>query len=152
MSTVTTSRILSGDLKDTETFGEKLGRQLRGGEVIELISDLGGGKTTLVRGIAKGAGSLDIVASPTFMISKIYKCTNFDIHHYDFYRLSEPGIMEYEMNDILGDPKAVIITEWSDMLKHVLPTERMVISISKTGENTRELVCSYPTKLKYLLG
>lgn len=105
-----------------------------------------------MHGIAKGAGSSDIVASPTFMISKIYKCTKFDIHHYDFYRLSEPGIMEYEISDILGDTRSVIITEWSDMLKHILPTERMVISIRKISENERELTCTYPSKLKYLIG
>jgi tRNA threonylcarbamoyladenosine biosynthesis protein TsaE len=54
---------------ETVALGQKIGQQLQGGEVIELISDLGGGKTQLVRGLAAGMGSTDQVQSPTFTIS-----------------------------------------------------------------------------------
>jgi tRNA threonylcarbamoyladenosine biosynthesis protein TsaE len=53
------------DFEHTELLAERLGKKLKGGEVIELVSDLGGGKTTFVRGLARGMGSPDHVASPT---------------------------------------------------------------------------------------
>ena len=67
-----THSIVSTDSKSTEKLGALLGKQLKGGEVIELVSDLGGGKTTFVRGLAAGSGSKDQVASPTFTLSKVY--------------------------------------------------------------------------------
>src|SRR5262245_31168810 len=65
MSTDMTRQISSASSAETEELAQSLGRRLKGGEVIELVSDLGGGKTTFVRGLAKGAGSPDKVASPS---------------------------------------------------------------------------------------
>lgn len=131
----------------------RLGQRLRGGEVIELISDLGGGKTTLTRGIARGAGSSDIVASPTFTLSKVYKTPRFDIHHFDFYRLGEAGLMEYEVQDLLTDDHVVLIIEWGDVVASILPKNRLTIYIAKTidGDNERDITCSFPSELAYLL-
>ncbi len=134
-----------------ERFGENLGSRLRGGEVIELISDLGGGKTTLTRGIARGAGSSDVVGSPTFTLSKVYGAQNFDIHHFDFYRLHEAGLMEHELLDLLGDSKTVVIVEWGDVVQHVLPETRLTITINKTPEDARELNIQSPDSLNYLV-
>jgi tRNA threonylcarbamoyladenosine biosynthesis protein TsaE len=64
--------LVSKDAEQTENIAHLIGARLRGGEVIELVSDLGGGKTTFTRGLADGAGSKDIVASPTFIVSKVY--------------------------------------------------------------------------------
>ena len=58
--------------RETERFGALVGSNLKGGEVIELVSDLGGGKTTLVRGIARGSGSADHVTSPSFTLRNDY--------------------------------------------------------------------------------
>jgi tRNA threonylcarbamoyladenosine biosynthesis protein TsaE len=133
-----------------EQYGERLGRRLKGGEVIELISDLGGGKTTLTRGIARGAGSSDVVGSPTFTISKVYKTPAFDIHHFDFYRLNEAGLMEHELADLLHDPKVVLIVEWGEVVQHVLPEQRITTHINKTPDGAREFACQYPSELAYL--
>lgn len=135
----------------TEKFGERLGQQLKGNEVIELISDLGGGKTTLVRGIARGAGSKDVVGSPTFMLSKVYKAPKFGIHHFDFYRLNEAGLIEHELHDILEDSKAVVIIEWGEVVQHVLPEKRLTVHINKTNQEGREIICDVPAELKYLV-
>lgn len=124
---------------------------MRGGEVLELISDLGGGKTTLTRGIAVGAGSTDNVASPTFTISKVYKTPNLTIHHFDFYRLQEAGLLEHELHDALEDPKSSIIVEWGDVVQHVLPEHRLTIHINKINDTTREFVVTGPKELEYLL-
>ena len=146
-----TRSTLLKDSDATEKFGERLGRRLRGGEVIELISDLGGGKTTLTRGIARAAGSSDVVGSPSFMLSKVYKTPKYDIHHFDFYRLTEAGLMEHELHDVLNNPQAVVIVEWGEIVQHVLPDDRLTIQISKTSDDGREVVCNYPKNLAYIL-
>ena len=89
--------------EQTEEVGSKIGTCLLGGEVILLSSDIGGGKTALVRGIARGLGSTDHVSSPTFTISKIYKSPKLTLYHFDFYRLQEPGIINYELVEALHD-------------------------------------------------
>ena len=99
-----TNSTSSDSAEATELLGERLGKSLRGGEVIELVSDLGGGKTTFVRGLARGAGSHDKVASPTFTISKTYVTDGYEIHHFDFYRLNDAGIVADELAEVVGDP------------------------------------------------
>jgi tRNA threonylcarbamoyladenosine biosynthesis protein TsaE len=132
-------------------LGEKIGKRLRGGEVIELASDLGGGKTSLVKGIAKGAGSKDIASSPSFTISNQYQAGDLTLHHFDFYRLHDAGILKDEIADILQDNLAVIIIEWGEIVHDVLPEERLRISFKNTGESSRTLVVSCPPALKYLV-
>src|SRR5690606_30129333 len=126
MSTAMTWEMQSTNLNDTWRLGEAVGRNLKGGEVVELISDLGGGKTAFVRGLAKGAGSKDDVASPTFTISRIYSGPKFDIHHYDFYRLSEPGVVRQELEESLADGQVVIAVEWAETVRDVLPENRLI--------------------------
>jgi tRNA threonylcarbamoyladenosine biosynthesis protein TsaE len=116
-----------------------------------LSSDLGGGKTTFVRGLVRGAGSGDKVASPTFTISKFYKARQFDIHHFDFYRLQDAGIMADEIAEVAGDKHAVTVVEWGDIVQHVLPAGRMTIAIVQTPEGTRLLTIKVPANLDYLI-
>lgn len=137
--------------QETEAIGEAIGKQLKGGEVIELTSDLGGGKTTFVRGLARGFGSLDRVASPTFTISKVYQCGTKEMHHFDFYRLQESGLIGYELEDVLNDPDNIIVVEWSKIVEKILPHERLIVRISTTGDTTRELALDVPKKLDYLV-
>ncbi|HUY53392.1 MAG TPA: tRNA (adenosine(37)-N6)-threonylcarbamoyltransferase complex ATPase subunit type 1 TsaE, partial [Candidatus Dormibacteraeota bacterium] len=81
---------------DTLTLAKKIGSKLKGGEVIELVGDLGSGKTTFVSGIALGAKSHDLVSSPTFVISKKYKTPTLEIYHFDLYRLDESEMIIHE--------------------------------------------------------
>jgi len=151
MSTAKTLSIDSTSSDVTEQLAEKLGRKLRGGEVVELISDLGGGKTTFTRGLAKAIGSVDRVASPTFTVSKLYKGKDLEIHHFDFYRLADAGLMEYELHDLLGDPGVVVVVEWGDVVAHVLPEDRVTIQLKRTGDDARHIAVTYPDSLKYLV-
>lgn len=130
--------------EETEALGEQIGRQLKGGEVIELSSDLGGGKTTFVRGLARGAGSTDRVASPTFTISKVYDAPHFSIHHFDFYRIQEPGLIRHELEDVLGDPEIVTVIEWSGIVADVLPPSVIKVTISSHGDNDRTILIDKP--------
>ena len=136
---------------ETELIGNKIGRHLKGGEVIDIKSDLGGGKTTLIRGLAKGAGSLDNVASPSFTIIRVYETKKFKIYHFDFYRLNEPGLMKYEVADLVNDPKRVLVIEWSDIIKDTLPKDRLSIEIIAKSETSRGIIINYQKSLGYLI-
>ncbi len=135
----------------TEQIGETIGGRIRGGEVIELVSDLGGGKTTLVRGLVRGLGSHDRVASPTFTISREYSGGRHAVYHFDFYRLHDAGVVGAELSEVAHDPDAVTLVEWGDIVRDVLPARKLQIDIRATGEETRELVFSYPPALAYLI-
>lgn len=122
-------------------FGEKLGHKIRGGEVIELVGDVGAGKTTLTKGIARGLNIDDDIQSPTFTIARVYEArNNLRLHHYDFYRLSEPGIMADELAEVLADPQAVVVIEWAAIIGGVLPDDRLTIEIIADNEDSRKLV------------
>lgn len=135
----------------TEQLAERIGKQLRGGEVIELVSDLGGGKTTFVRGLARGLGSKTTVSSPTFKLSNEYTDGRLPLYHFDFYRLTEAGIMSEELAEVLAQSNTAVVVEWGDVIHDVLPRHRLTITLKTTGETTRQLVFSYPKELEYLI-
>ena len=141
----------SSSLEATLRLGEQVGQNLRGGEVIELISDLGGGKTSFVRGLAIGLRSEDTVHSPSFTISNQYKSDIFTLHHLDFYRLNETGTMKEVLTEILSEPSNIVVVEWAGIIKNVLPNERLRIRITPTSETSRTFEFAYPDELDYLL-
>jgi len=143
--------IQAADAAATEQLGFDIGLRLKGGEVIELVSDLGGGKTTFVRGMARGAGSHDHVSSPTFTINKVYKTPKHTIHHYDFYRLHEAGILEYELQELVEDSSNILVVEWGEIVGHILPNKRMKIEIEQLEGEVRQFSISCDTTLSYLM-
>jgi tRNA threonylcarbamoyladenosine biosynthesis protein TsaE len=123
-----------------QQFGEKIGRVLQGGEVLELVGDVGAGKTTMVRGIARGMGVDETVQSPSFTINRVYDAPNhLQLSHYDFYRLADPGIMRGELNEAVHDPQTVVVIEWADTVEQTLPADRLTITITSPSETTRQL-------------
>ena len=125
-------------IADTQAVAEAMGRVVRGGEVIELTSDLGGGKTTFMKGFARGMGVTEVVQSPTFNICLIHKGTeDRELHHFDFYRLNEPGVMRAELAESLEQPNAVVAIEWGDIVHDILPEDRVTIKIGVPQEETR---------------
>jgi tRNA threonylcarbamoyladenosine biosynthesis protein TsaE len=147
---MTSWQTITRTAQETEGLAEKIGDALRGGEVIELVSDLGGGKTTFVRGLVRGLASDDVVGSPTFTISKLYKADNLEVHHFDFYRLHEAGIIAEELAEVAADPQTVTVVEWADVVQHVLPEQRLTIEIVQTPEGDRQLTFIWPERLAYL--
>ncbi|HVX24331.1 MAG TPA: tRNA (adenosine(37)-N6)-threonylcarbamoyltransferase complex ATPase subunit type 1 TsaE [Candidatus Saccharimonadales bacterium] len=123
---------------------------MRGGETIELISDLGGGKTAFVRGLTEGLGSHDTVTSPSFTLRNEYRAGDHTLYHFDFYRLHEPGILRDELAELLTDPKAVVAVEWADVVADVLPPQRITVHLKVTGEESRNLSFTYPSELEYV--
>lgn len=131
-------RIITNGPEETIVLGVELGSRLQGGEAIELVSDIGGGKTTLVRGIAKGIDSSDQVMSPTFTISRIYEGATLQLHHFDFYRLNDPGLIAGELEESIHNPAVAVVIEWSDIVKGALPEDRLQIEIQMTNEDTEQ--------------
>jgi tRNA threonylcarbamoyladenosine biosynthesis protein TsaE len=151
MSTDMTWQTKSTSSDETEHIAEQLGSKLRGGEVVELVSDLGGGKTTFTRGLTRGAGSKDKVGSPTFTLSREYNAPKFTIAHFDFYRLGEAGIVGDELAEVVGDPQYIVVVEWGEIVHDVLPSDRLTVRITLAGEEARRLTFEYPEKLSYLV-
>ena len=122
-------------------FGKKFAKTLES-PVIELIGDVGAGKTTFTRGLAKGLGIKQPITSPSFTISKSYALPNSQGHliHYDFYRLPDPGLMLDDLRENLANPDNIIIIEWSNSVKNILPKNHLKLFIKKLDNNFRELI------------
>lgn len=130
------------------TFGEKLGRLLKGGEVLELIGDVGAGKTTLTKGIARGLDIDEDVQSPSFTISRVYSARDgLTLAHYDFYRLHDAGIMANELHETINDPASITIIEWAQVVEGILPDNRIRITITAPSATARQLEINGPQEL-----
>ena len=133
---------------ETKQFADLVGQCLHGGEVLELVGDVGSGKTTFTKGLAEGLGVEDDVQSPSFTISRFYKGRDgLELHHYDFYRLTDPGIMRYDIMESTGDSQAVTVVEWAATVVNILPEERMIVHCLYGSDDTeRTIRVEQPTK------
>ena len=127
---------------ETIELGQKLGSQLKGGEVIALCGPLGSGKTHLIKGIAAGLGAEDnkIVNSPTFVIVNEY-IGQLDIYHIDAYRLN--SVSEFEMLgfDDFCYPHSVVLIEWADKIESAIEMINYIrIEIQYRGQNARKII------------
>lgn len=153
MNGMQTIAVTTNSVEQTHAYGMSFGRLLKGGEVLQLTSDVGGGKTTFVKGVAQGMGSDELVQSPTFVIGAIYECRGGrQLHHYDFYRLTgaDPGIMKDQLADSLNDNKAVVIIEWGEIIEDVIGREVIAVSISAIADNVRNFTFTIPNEYSYL--
>ena len=121
-----------------QKLGARIGALLEGGEVIELIGDVGAGKTTFTKGLAKGLGIDEDIQSPTFTISRVYNARDrLLLAHYDFYRLIDAGIMGAELYESVRDSQAVTVIEWGDVVAGVVPKDHLSLRIVPVGEESR---------------
>ena len=106
--------------------------------VICLNGELGSGKTLFVKGIAQALGIDESITSPTFTIVKEYLNGEMPLYHFDVYRLDGNtdgiGIEEYFSKN------GIVVIEWADTIKDILPSERLDIKIKIVDENKRILV------------
>jgi tRNA threonylcarbamoyladenosine biosynthesis protein TsaE len=129
--------------QETQAVGERLGRVLRGGETLELVGDVGAGKTTFVKGLARGLEIDDDIQSPSFTISRVYDARDgLVLAHYDFYRLADAGIMRDELAESVHDAAAITVIEWADIVEGVLPDDRVTIRLTAPTETDRRLEIS----------
>jgi len=124
----------------TQQFAQALAQHLKGGEVIELASDLGGGKRTFVQGLTRALGYDGEVTSPTFTLSRVYQIRDgLELHHYDLYRLGESGIVGDELAEDVSEPNIITVIEWAGIVEDQLPADRLRITFTITGEDDRTL-------------
>ncbi|WP_453992206.1 tRNA (adenosine(37)-N6)-threonylcarbamoyltransferase complex ATPase subunit type 1 TsaE [Bacillus nitroreducens] len=122
--------------EETGNFSDRLAQKLQPGDVITLEGDLGAGKTTFTKGLAKGLGITRTVNSPTFTIIKEYK-GRLPLYHMDVYRLEfsdeDLGFDEY------FEGEGVTVVEWAHLIEDRLPNERLTIKIEHQGDMERKI-------------
>ena len=133
--------------KAASLFAEKLLRTKERNKaiVIGLQGELGSGKTTFVQGFAKGLGITEKVLSPTFVIIKSYKIPDTrhkvrNFYHIDCYRIAKPKeILELGWKHMVADPANIIVVEWSERIKSILPKGSIIIDFQTRDKNKRKL-------------
>ncbi len=123
--------------EETGRFAEKLASYLQPGDVLTLEGDLGAGKTTFTKGLAKGLGITKTVNSPTFTIIKEYR-GRLPLYHMDVYRVDDSfedlGFDEY------FEGEGVTVVEWAHLIQEQLPEELLSLSLYREGDSSRKIV------------
>ena len=127
---------LSGAPETTEALGERLGAALPPGALLALVGELGSGKTTLVRGLARGLGASEAVTSPTFTRMRVLE-GRLTLHHFDAWRGGAEELFAEGAELLSGDGVAVV--EWADRVEQHLPRPRIELRLAHAGEGEREL-------------
>jgi tRNA threonylcarbamoyladenosine biosynthesis protein TsaE len=125
--------------EQTRRLGMRLGALLQPGDLVCLQGELGAGKTTLVQGVAQGWGTLDDVASPTFVLINTYRRADFSqLFHFDAYRVDSLGeAEELDLDTYLSEGPLVI--EWPERVEPILPVERLWTWLEYESEEHRAM-------------
>ena len=133
--------------KQTLGLGKKIAKELKGGETIALIGELGAGKTIFTKGIADGLRIKKIITSPTFVLMKVYpidlKKNNKikTLCHIDAYRLnSGKDLIDIGINDYLGQKNTVTIIEWADQIEDILPINTIFVKIEVESNGRKRVI------------
>ena len=131
-------QVMTHSYEETEDLGEKLAKLLKPSDVVVLNGDLGVGKTTLTRGLARGLGIKRNVKSPTFTLIREYKDGRIPLYHMDAYRLeSSPdedlGFDEYFNGD------GITMVEWPQFIKDEIPDDHLTINIERLSDTDRQV-------------
>ncbi len=112
--------------------------------VIALEGNLGAGKTTFIQGLASGLGIKESVLSPTFLILKQFPIDqkNYNnFYHIDTYRLKNPKeLLELGFGDLIKNPENLIVIEWADKIKKILPKDILWVRFENFGKNKRRII------------
>ena len=143
--------ITAKSVAETKRTAKELARSLTAGthsRVIALVGDLGAGKTTFTQAFAVALGVADKVASPTFVILKIYELKKGiafrHFAHIDTYRLVSPKeLLHLGFDKLVKDKDAIVVIEWADRVRELIPKDAIWISfVHGEQENVRVLTIS----------
>jgi len=123
--------------KDTLALAKQIAEDVFPGMIIGLSGDLGSGKTTFTKYLAKAMGINDSVNSPTFTILKVYPAS-LDLYHMDVYRLEGVGY-DYELDEYIYG-QGVSVIEWYDYIRDMLPKDILTLRFKYINESVRDLV------------
>ena len=142
-----------GSAREMTALGKALGKNLKGGEIIELIGPLGAGKTTLAKGILAGAGAASGF-SPTFVLDAVHKTAKRkirEIHHLDLYRLKSPDeLITLGLEDLTNQKNTVLVIEWAERFK-LLPKNDKLKARILVKKDCREVKITADDKYKKLV-
>ena len=137
-----TFEFVSASVEATQALGERLGRLLRAGDVVALRGELGSGKTTLVQGLARGAGCEPrAVKSPTFVLVREYPGPT-PLTHIDAYRLTAAPQAAWLDLETLFSPEKVTLIEWADRFEGLLPEDHLELHLSHVSTNRRRITAA----------
>jgi tRNA threonylcarbamoyladenosine biosynthesis protein TsaE len=129
--------LTTDDPRATDALGRALGACARPGDVLLLTGDLGTGKTTLTAGVAAGAGSADLVSSPTFVLLNQYR-GRLPLYHADLYRLEEPEeVAALALGEVSED--GLLVVEWPERGAAWLPEECLTLALGHAGGDRRQI-------------
>ncbi len=133
---------LTSSAKETEKLGAKIAKKLPG-RIFALIGELGAGKTTFVKGFAKGLGIKKRIISPSFVFIRPYTIDHklyTNLYHVDLYRFERASdIRGIGLEEIWSYPKNIVIIEWAEKIKNLLPKKKIEIYFKYLGKNKREV-------------
>lgn len=133
--------LITNSANDTIEFGKSVARAVEKGAVISLVGDLGAGKTTFTKGVARGLGIMDNVTSPTFTILNEYAGEEKKLYHFDFYRIEDPDeLVELGFEDYFPSTDGLTIVEWVEKAPSVLPKQYYQITFEKIDDDKRRIV------------
>ncbi|MFH1714723.1 MAG: tRNA (adenosine(37)-N6)-threonylcarbamoyltransferase complex ATPase subunit type 1 TsaE [Elusimicrobiota bacterium] len=132
-------RIVSHSVAETREVAGSFSQIIAKGDTILLIGDLGSGKTTFTKAVAKELGVKDIVRSPSFTLVNEYS-GDYSLAHFDFYRLDNDSQVEDLGWEEYINSNRVIIVEWADRAKSLWPEKRWEIYFKYLDENEREII------------
>jgi len=131
--------IQTESVKKTLKLGEAIGRHLTGGSILALTGELGSGKTTFVKGLARGLDIPDVITSPTFVLVKSYQ-GRFRLHHMDFYRLNHSEDLESIGLEDYFEEDGIVAIEWAEKFFADIPSPFMHIRFLFEEEQKRTIL------------
>lgn len=156
--------VITKSAPETKKFAARLARLVRPPKVIALEGDLGAGKTTFTQGFARALGIKERIQSPTFVLMKVYsgysssssrryrrkssrlrsnsKTTKFKhLVHIDCYRLASPrDLAHLGFKNLLKDKDAIILIEWAERIKKLLPRRTLRIKFRHGEKSTSRVI------------
>ena len=130
--------------KETQKIAADLAHKIlktKKGAVIALEGELGAGKTTFIQGFAKALGVKSKVKSPTFVLMKKYKVFHgTNLFHLDCYRIGNHKDLKIsEFKEIIHEPHNIVLIEWAERVREILPKKHITIHIDHISENERKI-------------
>lgn len=131
-------QLITYSAEETMNLGQKFVALAKPGSTFCLTGDLGAGKTTLVRGIARALNIKSVVQSPTFNIMKVYFDGDRPLIHIDAYRLADVNT-DIGLDEYIAYETGITVIEWPEFIKDLIPENAIEVNIRHAEGDTRNI-------------